>query len=670
MGNTVGPQNASQGSFNITQSTATPIGFLSGRKISRLEFGAEGSELLKIAAKINTTQNPVFESPKSSLGFFQRNVTVQIGNNKYDINISSCAKRLGITREAVFDLAKTNQLENRLKTTAQHYNEIKNGFETDIKAKEVASKLADFIFTNEENIKNAADAHLKNNSELRIDTRIQARDNENFEIAFKDGHAYLVNPQKEKQGNIPATIMPQAVYDYLGLAKPPDTSKGGQFAQFAEELNRNKEKKSSENSPKSMLETMAAGFKSLISSSPEKAESQPQVSPQTSFPQFDLQIDSLSKNVAPLMKSLAQTELVKDTKPYEDIVRKTIEHLSTNSEAINKEVTASEKDPILLTSKATGLPRTIEVYKSGKVLIHLTKINKKNEQIDPTVGKGGFKRVHFALDITDAKLAAVIKVKNKREKDTIEEMKKEGEILQEFVGCENVVQMTGSLEVAKDGQNSITKPYSAASANSENGKMFLLQSFYNAGSLNSYCRGNVGDIEVKRKLAQDMLRGCAQVQERGYVHADIKPGNILIHSENGTISAHLADFGSAVKIEEKKLPSAQTKNYLSPEMLKSQFGKSQIDATLSKLDSWALGVTLYQFLMGGKWPYNQGLNRPATEDHIKKLPNRAETTLNLDGLKEPEKNLLKSLLAIDPNDRATPQDALDSYQRELSPPKK
>lgn len=89
---------------------------------------------------------------------------------------------------------------------------------------------------------------------------------------------------------------------------------------------------------------------------------------------------------------------------------------------------------------------------------------------------------------------------------------------------------------------------------------FLVLEYCNRGSLDTYraeCGGYVPLGEAVRYLIQ-VLDGLEfahnqqteahgadgrRVQSRGFVHRDLKPGNVLLHEEKGVLTAKIADFG-------------------------------------------------------------------------------------------------------------------------------
>ncbi len=102
------------------------------------------------------------------------------------------------------------------------------------------------------------------------------------------------------------------------------------------------------------------------------------------------------------------------------------------------------------------------------------------------------------------------------------------------------------------------------------------------------------------RIMEGVLAGLQYSHERGVVHRDIKPGNVIL-SPDGTVK--IADFGIA-RIESSSMTQAGTimgtPAYMSPE----QFMGQTVDA---RTDIYSAGVMLYQLLTGER-PFDGGMS--------------------------------------------------------------
>ena len=104
-------------------------------------------------------------------------------------------------------------------------------------------------------------------------------------------------------------------------------------------------------------------------------------------------------------------------------------------------------------------------------------------------------------------------------------------------------------------------------------------------------------IESFLRLAIGITSAVSKMHQRGLVHKDIKPANILVNSRDGAI--RLTGFGIASRVpRERQAPGppqfiAGTLAYMAPE----QTGRMNRSID-SRSDLYALGVTFYQMLTG------------------------------------------------------------------------
>ncbi len=108
--------------------------------------------------------------------------------------------------------------------------------------------------------------------------------------------------------------------------------------------------------------------------------------------------------------------------------------------------------------------------------------------------------------------------------------------------------------------------------------------------------------EVVASIGATVALGLAHVHERGVVHRDIKPGNVLV-SRRGDVK--LIDFGIASRRPRPHEPpeleedmAFGTPAYMSPEQILGEV----VDA---RSDLFSLGVVLYQLLSGAR-PFERG----------------------------------------------------------------
>jgi serine/threonine-protein kinase len=130
----------------------------------------------------------------------------------------------------------------------------------------------------------------------------------------------------------------------------------------------------------------------------------------------------------------------------------------------------------------------------------------------------------------------------------------------------------------------------------ENGQPFFVMEFVEGESLSQVLRRE-GKLKVADalKIIHQTAQGLATAHDRGVVHRDIKPGNLML-TPKGRVK--IADFGIALATQDisKKLTSTGefvgTPGYLSPEVCLAK----PID---QRSDIFSLGIVLFEMLSGG-----------------------------------------------------------------------
>ena len=218
--------------------------------------------------------------------------------------------------------------------------------------------------------------------------------------------------------------------------------------------------------------------------------------------------------------------------------------------------------------------------------------------LERELGTGGMARVFLGRDeVLDRPVA--VKVLNPLHggTDIGERFQREGRTAARLAHP-NIVQVYDAGEGALDGRES---PY-------------IVMEYVPGGDLKELIdrQGRLSGAELSR-LGGEVCSGLAHAHERGVIHRDIKPHNILL-DENG--HAKVTDFGIARALDTSQatLTGAYlgTALYSSPEQLQGQ-------KVTPKSDVYSLGVTLYQAATGEP-PFSGGTPIEVASQHVSKAP--------------------------------------------------
>ncbi|MER6251544.1 serine/threonine-protein kinase [Streptomyces sp. NPDC001584] len=116
------------------------------------------------------------------------------------------------------------------------------------------------------------------------------------------------------------------------------------------------------------------------------------------------------------------------------------------------------------------------------------------------------------------------------------------------------------------------------------------------GSLRDLLDSGVTEDEGGRLIA-GICEGLAHLHRVGWVHADLKPENVLV-GEDGSVK--LADFGLATELTGTHgyAPPMGTLDYLPPERWRAQLGEQGVEIRPSA-DIWALGIVIHEVFASG-----------------------------------------------------------------------
>lgn len=123
--------------------------------------------------------------------------------------------------------------------------------------------------------------------------------------------------------------------------------------------------------------------------------------------------------------------------------------------------------------------------------------------------------------------------------------------------------------------------------------VYVVSDFADGGSLENWLKSNGGkasSVEQAVEITLQILNGLENLHEKGFVHRDLKPDNLLIMNSK----LCLADFGVSreVKTHSKATGTAGTIEYMPPEAFEKN------PPVTPQTDIWAVGVILQRLLTG------------------------------------------------------------------------
>ncbi|MCZ6836496.1 MAG: protein kinase [Planctomycetota bacterium] len=157
---------------------------------------------------------------------------------------------------------------------------------------------------------------------------------------------------------------------------------------------------------------------------------------------------------------------------------------------------------------------------------------------------------------------------------------------------------------------------------SDSGRPYFIMEYVPGDSITDYCDKQRLSVEARLDL---FVQACAAVQhahQKGIIHRDIKPTNVLVTSMDGKPTVKVIDFGVAKALHQRLTDSTVhtmhgqflgTPEYMSPEQ--AEMTGSDVD---TRTDIYSLGVLLYE-LLTGETPFESERLRSASYLDIQRI---------------------------------------------------
>ena len=137
----------------------------------------------------------------------------------------------------------------------------------------------------------------------------------------------------------------------------------------------------------------------------------------------------------------------------------------------------------------------------------------------------------------------------------------------------------------------------------EQGRPFFVMELVAGVPITTFCDAHRLDTRQRIELFMLVCEAVQHAHQKGVIHRDLKPGNILVSEQNGRCVPKVIDFGVAKALEEPLTDKTLftryhqflgTPAYMSPEQ--TSLGGLDVD---TRSDIYSLGVLLYELLAGG-----------------------------------------------------------------------
>jgi serine/threonine protein kinase/tetratricopeptide (TPR) repeat protein len=158
------------------------------------------------------------------------------------------------------------------------------------------------------------------------------------------------------------------------------------------------------------------------------------------------------------------------------------------------------------------------------------------------------------------------------------------------------------------------------------GRPYFVMELVEGEPITTYCDSHNLSIAERLGVFVQVCRAVQHAHLKGVIHRDIKPGNVLVSTQDGRPHVKVIDFGIAKATEQSRTAQTAftehrqfvgTPEYMSPEQAESS---QNVD---TRTDVYSLGVLLYELLTGAT-PFDSQSLRSAAYGEIQRIIREVE----------------------------------------------
>jgi serine/threonine protein kinase len=157
---------------------------------------------------------------------------------------------------------------------------------------------------------------------------------------------------------------------------------------------------------------------------------------------------------------------------------------------------------------------------------------------------------------------------------------------------------------------------------SETGRPYFVMEYVAGEPITGFCDRHAYTIRQRLGLFLQACAAVAHAHQKGILHRDLKPGNILVTLESGQPQVKVIDFGIAKALEAR--PGEQTLHTHAgqiigtPEYMPPEQALTEGRDVDTRSDIYSLGVVLYE-LLGGVLPFDSKVMRGSDLAEIQRI---------------------------------------------------